>query len=327
MRDREDLTRPPDLTAPRAPGAVRTRRAVYQDLLAPCNHACPAGENVQAWLALAQAGRLREAWETILLDNPFPAVHGRVCYHPCESVCNRAAARRRGLIHAVERFLGDLALAERWPAFEAPCGPQRAACSSWVGAGPSGLSAAYHLARLGHDVVVREAGPVAGGMMHFGIPAYRLPRDVLDGRDRAASPRSASTRARPPGRGPAGGEGGGGFDAVFVAVGAHLSKRVDIPMDAGHLPRRRHLPATGRLGASRRPRPARRGLRRRQHRDGRGARRAADRQRRPVIIYRRTASTCRRTSRRRPRRSRKGVRINWLRSITSMPTRPSSPSR
>ena len=103
---------------------------------------------------------------------------GRVCYHPCESACNRAVLDQAVGINSVERFLGDLAIKNNWR-FAAP-----AAVSGKkvlvVGAGPSGLSAAYHLARLGHAVTIQEAGPAPGGMMRFGIPKYRLPRDVLD---------------------------------------------------------------------------------------------------------------------------------------------------
>ena len=109
-----DMTPKVDLTVGDGTGAARSRRPVYVDLLPPCNNACPAGENIQAWLALAQAGRYREAWETLVADNPMPAVHGRVCYHPCESSCNRAEADAPVSIHAVERFLGDLATAENW---------------------------------------------------------------------------------------------------------------------------------------------------------------------------------------------------------------------
>jgi hypothetical protein len=95
-----------DLTREKGTGPIRTRRPIYVDLLPPCNHACPAGEDIQAWLALAQAGKYRDAWEVLARDNPMPAVHGRVCYHPCESACNRrdldtavpkANEERRGL--------------------------------------------------------------------------------------------------------------------------------------------------------------------------------------------------------------------------------------
>ena len=119
----------------------------------------------------------------------MPAVLGRVCYHPCESSCNRAQLDSAVSIHAVERFLGDRARELGWKV--APDAPPTGQRVLVVGAGPSGLSAAYHLARRGHTVEVHEAGPVAGGMMLFGIPAYRLPRERPRGRDRAASRRWA----------------------------------------------------------------------------------------------------------------------------------------
>ena len=176
-RKPNDMTPLPDLTSVRGAGPVRQRRPIYVDLLPPCNHACPAGENIQAWLDLAQAGKYRQAWDMLTRDNPLPAVHGRVCYHPCETSCNRGQLDASVSIHAVERFLGDLASSENWmPAIEAPASGKRVLV---VGAGPSGLSAAYHLTRLGHSVEIHEAGPLPGGMLHFGIPAYRLPRADL----------------------------------------------------------------------------------------------------------------------------------------------------
>src|SRR6185503_16569635 len=109
-----DFTPIIDLVAKPGTGPVRERRPIYVDLLPPCNNACPAGENIQAWLAHAQAGRHREAWLTLVRDNPLPAVHGRVCYHPCESHCNREPIDSAVSIHAVERFLGDRAGQEGW---------------------------------------------------------------------------------------------------------------------------------------------------------------------------------------------------------------------
>jgi len=228
MSDRHhDMSPLVDMTRRRASGPVRSAHPVYVDLLPPCNNVCPAGEDIQAWLALAQAGKYREAWETLVRDNPMPAVHGRVCYHPCESACNRAELDQPVGIHAIERFLGDLATKEGWTfrSTAAPSGKRILV----IGAGPSGLSAAYHLARMGHTVEIHEAGPVAGGMMHFGIPAYRLPRDDLMreiGRIEAIGVKIvlnhkvedvlAEITA-------------GKFDAAFLAIGADVGKHVDIP--------------------------------------------------------------------------------------------------
>ena len=155
----------------------RTERPIYVDRLPPCNHACPAGENIQAWLNQAQTGNYKGAWESLVHDNPLPAIMGRVCYHPCESGCNRAQKDQPVNIHAVERFLGDEAIRCGWQFHSgAPSGKHVLA----VGSGPSGLSAAYQLARFGHRVTIAEAGPTAGGMMRVGIPKYRLPREILD---------------------------------------------------------------------------------------------------------------------------------------------------
>jgi NADPH-dependent glutamate synthase beta subunit-like oxidoreductase len=207
---------------------------VYVDRLPPCNSQCPAGENIQAWLELAKGGKYREAWEVIVRDNPLPAVHGRVCYHPCEEACNRGLQDSSVNIHAVERFLGDRALRQRWPL------PVPTTTSGKnvliVGAGPSGLSAAYHLARRGHHVEVRDAGPVAGGMMHFGIPRYRLPRDILDAEVRRIEAMGVAFTMNHKVEDLAAEREGGGFDAAFVAVGAHISRRIEIPArDAGRI--------------------------------------------------------------------------------------------
>jgi len=229
-----DLTPEPGSREKRGAGPLRTRRPVYVDLLPPCNHACPAGENIQAWLAEIQAGRDEQAWRILTADNPLPAVHGRVCYHPCEDSCNRKDLDDAVSIHAIERHLGDTALEEGW-AFSRDVEPSGKRVLV-VGAGPSGLSAAYHLTRLGHDVEIRDAGPLAGGMIHFGIPAYRMPRDILDAEiariekfgvtitlDHRVDDVEAAMHE-------------GQFDAVFLAVGAHLSKRIDIPArDAGKM--------------------------------------------------------------------------------------------
>jgi NADPH-dependent glutamate synthase beta subunit-like oxidoreductase len=222
-----DLTPIIDLVAEPGTGAVRSRRPLYVDLLPPCNQACPAGENIQAWLAHAQAGRYREAWETLVRDNPLPGVHGRVCYHPCEPACNRRELDSAVSIHAIERFLGDLASLEGWALpVDAPPSGKRALI---VGAGPSGLSAAYQLARRGHAVEIREAGPLPGGMLHFGIPAYRLPRAELMKEVRRIEAMGVRIVLDHKVEDLLAEQESGNFDAVFVAIGAHVAKHVDIP--------------------------------------------------------------------------------------------------
>ena len=223
-----------DMTRRRVTGPTRAIRPSYVSMLPPCNNACPAGEDIQGWLALAQAGKDHEAWEHLVRDNPMPSVHGRVCYHPCETSCNRAELDSSVSIHSIERYLGDCATAGGWtlPIVEKPTGKRVLI----VGAGPSGLSAAYHLARLGHQVEIREAGPLPGGMLHFGIPAYRLPRDVLMtelGRIEAMgvaivlNHKVVDLLAE---------EARGRFDAVFVAIGAQAARHIDIPArDAAHV--------------------------------------------------------------------------------------------
>ena len=222
-----DITRQVDLTRERGTGPVRTKRPIYVDLLPPCNHACPAGENVQAWLDLARAGKYRQAWDILVRDNPLPAVHGRVCYHPCENACNRGEIDAPVSVHVVERFLGDLAERENWQfSIEAaPSGKQVLV----VGAGPSGLSAAYHLARLGHTVEIYEAGPLPGGMIYFGIPAYRMPRAELMREISRIEAMGVKITCNHKVTDLLAEKKAGRFDAVFVAIGAGLGKRVDIP--------------------------------------------------------------------------------------------------
>lgn len=208
-------------------GPLRQRHPIYVELHAPCQHACQAGEDMRGWLGFAQRGEYEQAWRYLVEVNPFPAIHGRVCYHPCETACNRQALDETVSIHAIERFLGDLAISEGWalPAASTTTGKRVLV----VGAGPAGLSAAYHLWRLGHQVEIHEAANVAGGMMVFGIPAYRLPRDVLEAEIERLQ--SAGIRlvlnARVDDVLQA--KAAGNFDAVFVGIGAQLAKKSDIP--------------------------------------------------------------------------------------------------
>ena len=208
-------------------GSWRNTRPVYLDRLPPCNNQCPAGENIQAWLFHAESGDYEQAWRTLVEDNPFPAIMGRVCYHSCEGACNRGKLDAPVGINSVERFLGDQAIAQGWKL--APVAPASGKKVLVVGAGPSGLSAAYHLARLGHQVTVQEAGPLPGGMMRFGIPQYRLPRKVLDAEVQRIVDLGVRIEYGVKVSNVLDAQRQGGFDAVFLAVGAHIAKRAFIP--------------------------------------------------------------------------------------------------
>ncbi len=215
-------------------GSWRVERPVYVDRLPPCNDACPAGENIQRWLYEAESGAYEAAWRSLVEDNPLPAICGRVCFHPCETACNRAKVDEAVGVHAVERFLGDAAITHGWqlPPPATPSGLRVLV----VGSGPSGLSAAYHLTRLGHEVVIYEAAPSAGGMLRYGIPKYRLPREVIDAEIRSICDLGVTIELNHAVGDIVRSMGEGGFDAVYLAIGAQLSRRVDIPAaDSAHV--------------------------------------------------------------------------------------------
>jgi len=316
-RSPRDLTPLPDLLHGVAlAGPVRTRKPVYADLLPPCNAGCPAGENIQAWLASTRAGEHERAWRQLTADNPFPAIHGRVCYHPCENVCNRAELDSSVSIHSVERFLGDLALDRGWR-FDLPR-EHTGKRVLVVGAGPSGLSAAYHLARRGHEVEIRDAGLQPGGMMRYGIPAYRLPRDVLDGELARIGALGVELTCGHRVTDLAAERATGRFDAVFVAVGAHLSKHVDIPArDASKIIDA--VPFLRDVASGARPLIGRRVA---VYGGGNTAMDAARVARRlgaqdTMIVYRRTRAQMPAHEEEAADAEREGVRINWLRTIAA----------
>ena len=149
------ITLKPGTSLTNLTGTWRSERPVYLDRLPPCNNACPAGENIQGWLFHAESGDYEQAWRVLTESNPMPAIMGRVCYHPCESSCNRAQLDSAVGINSVERFLGDEAIKRGWKfAATATASGKKVLV---VGAGPSGLSAAYHLARMGHKVeIIKE---------------------------------------------------------------------------------------------------------------------------------------------------------------------------
>ncbi|MEA2063704.1 MAG: NAD(P)-binding protein [Gemmatimonadota bacterium] len=152
---------------------------VHREKTSPCAADCPVGEPIHQYMHLVTEGRYREAWEMIMAVNPLPAVCGRVCYHRCEIRCNRGEMDEPVNIHAVERFLGDLAVEEGWQVTGTgqELGGQPVTI---VGSGPAGLACAYHLRLKGYPVAVLERESAPGGMLRLGVPGYRLPRPVLD---------------------------------------------------------------------------------------------------------------------------------------------------
>ncbi|MDT3679189.1 MAG: NAD(P)-binding protein [Burkholderiaceae bacterium] len=160
-------------------GTWRARLPRHVSAPSPCHAACPVNGDISHWIGRARERDFRGAWEILTRNNPFPAVSGRVCHHPCETACNRQGFDEPISICKLERHVGDLGLAERWS--YPPPAVERSERVAIVGGGPSGLSAAYHLRRRGYAVTIFEAQERLGGLMRDGIPAYRLPRDVLDG--------------------------------------------------------------------------------------------------------------------------------------------------
>lgn len=160
-------------------GTWRVQKPYHLHQPAPCHSDCPAGEDAQAYLAKLELGQTRQAWETLVQANPIPAITGRVCYHPCESGCNRGQYDDAIAIHSVERWLGDEAIRQGW-VYPLSKPDKDALPVAVVGAGPAGLSAAYHLLRQGYQVTLFEMLSQAGGTCRSAIPPYRLPRQVID---------------------------------------------------------------------------------------------------------------------------------------------------
>jgi NADPH-dependent glutamate synthase beta subunit-like oxidoreductase len=185
----------------------------------PCHQACPVGGEIARWIGQARAGDLQGAWETLVRHNPFPAIAGRICHHPCESACNRGGHDEVLSICRLERYVGDAAIEQGW-AVPVPALPH-AGRVAVVGGGPAGLSAAWQLRRLGHAVTIFEAADELGGVMRHGIPAYRLSRRVLDAEIARVVELGVEVRCGQAVQGEAAFAAlARDFDAVFVALGA-----------------------------------------------------------------------------------------------------------
>ncbi len=215
-------------------GSWRTLRPVNVFKLPPCNKQCPAGENIQQWLYYAAEGDYEHAWRILTEENPFPACMGRVCYHTCEGKCNRGFLDESVGINSVERFLGDYAI-EHKLSFKRPV-RESGKKVLIVGSGPAGLSAAYHLRRLGHTVHIVEASEQPGGMMRYGIPTYRLPRNILDAEIARLTDMGVTIECGRKVDDIEAEKANGKYDAVILGLGASLERNVDIPQgDTNHI--------------------------------------------------------------------------------------------
>jgi NADPH-dependent glutamate synthase beta subunit-like oxidoreductase len=201
-------------------GSWKYIRPQYSDGVAPCNARCPTGVDVEGYMNLLREGRTVEAIDLLLRENPMPAITGRVCHHPCEAACNRAQFDDAVAVHLVERQLGDQALAT----LPEPLPRTRHERIAVIGSGPAGLACAYHLARLGYAVTVFEEAAEAGGMLRQGIPAYRLPREVLDRQVEWFRRLGIEFRCDTRIEGAAGRELLSEYSAVFLGTGAHRGK-------------------------------------------------------------------------------------------------------
>ena len=298
-------------------GTWRSERPVYADGLPPCNHACPAGEQIQAWLYTAEDGSYEQAWRQLVNDNPFPAIMGRVCYHPCQTACNRAEVDSAVGINSVERFLGDEAIKQGWqlPAPAAATGKRVLV----VGSGPAGLSAAYQLRRQGHEVEIHEAFGQPGGMMRLGIPTFRLPRDILDIEIARLLELGITLKTDSPVTDLQATMQAGHFDAAFLAVGAQISKRAYIPagqaaqiLDA--------LAVLGSVAGGERPELGRTVI---VYGGGNTAMDAARTARRlgaddAIVVYRRTQAQMPANALELEEALDEGVKVKWLRTITQV---------
>lgn len=209
-------------------GTWRYLRPCYVERIPACQHGCPTSNDIEAWIRLSEQGRREEAWEVATLENPFPGIMGRVCFHPCMEGCNRRELGGSVSIQMLERTLSDAMGQELPPA--KPFFPSTGKKIAIIGAGPAGLACAYHLTRLGYHACVFDRLPLAGGMLRYGIPEYRLPGDILDREIRRLEKMGIEFHLGKPVRDAAHMQVlRQDYAAVFMAIGAYKSKAMGIP--------------------------------------------------------------------------------------------------
>ncbi|HSB04312.1 MAG TPA: NAD(P)-binding protein [Thermodesulfobacteriota bacterium] len=218
-------------------GSWRTQRPFYEDKTPPCNAACPAGNDIVSFILKIVQGDFEGAWNLIREENPFPGICGRVCFHPCEQKCNRGSFDDPLAIRALERFVAEFAShlpSQKINLLEKERkSRKRKEKIAIIGAGPAGMSCAYHLARLHYNVTVFEALPSAGGVLRTGIPSYRLPREVLDRELSTIETLGAKVKTGMPIGQEMEMEDLKDYSAIFVAAGAHRSRQLRVPGEKG----------------------------------------------------------------------------------------------
>jgi len=212
-------------------GAWRAQRPFYEDKTPPCSAACPVGNDIVGFIQKTTQGDFEGAWNLIKEENPFPGICGRVCFHPCESKCNRGDYDEAIAIHALERFVSDFASSLNKKIQKTP--GVRKGKIAVIGSGPAGMSCAYHMASLDYDVTVFESSSLPGGMLREGIPSYRLPKDVLDREISDIQALGAEIRTGIPFGENLKLDGLKDCQAIFIATGAHRSRGLHIPGEKG----------------------------------------------------------------------------------------------